>query len=372
MTQPTTAPPATTALVVLEDQGIEFNLDGFPVGQYNRLIPTETIRMPSDLMVPVVQIVRLDPSADGGDVYHSNDMKAGHNAPTARGLSKLATAAGVSFFDERRVDDGKDPNVCGVTVYARMTLPTGQVQQYPGSRWVQMASMPWKDGLSGNQANKFRSFLYEHTATRARNRALRGLLSLRGSYPERQLALPFAVVSFVPNMNQPEVRERILSAMVPVVAQLYGPEPAPQLAAGQIITGPEAPEDDADDGVIDGQATDAGPEPSWFGATEAASDATASTQTPAMRLAAVLRAKAAASGMVGPATAPQLQKLAAIFVAAAISRPETDAGLRMIFGVTGRADFLGSQANALIEASVDAEFGDLWREVVAGDGAQAG
>jgi hypothetical protein len=356
-----------TALVLAPDAGIAYNLDAFPVNAYNRLIPTETVRVPSDLMVPVVQIVRLDPSPDGGDVYHSNDMKAGHNAPTARGLAKLATAAGVSFFDERRVDDGKDPNVCGVTVYAEMTLPTGQRQRVPGSKWVDMGRMTW---ASPAQRGKFAGFLYEHTATRARNRALRALLSLRGSYPATELARPFAVISFAPNMNHPEIRARVIDVMAGTVSQLYGPAAAPQIAAGQVIEGREAPEDDDD--TVDGQAQEVentDPAPSWFDAAPAA-EAAASTQTPAMRLAAVLREKAASSGMVGPATAPQLQKLAEIFVASRIGRPETDAGLRIIFGVHGRADFLGSQAQALIEASVDAEFADLWRELVAG--AQAG
>jgi hypothetical protein len=129
---------------------------------------------------------------------------------------------------------------------------------------------------------------------------------------------------------------------------------------------PEAPEDD---GEIEGQATEAGPEPSWFGTTAAAPEATAAIQTPAMRLASVLREKAASSGMVGPATAPQLEKLVEIFVTKGISKPATDAGLRIVFGVTGRADFTGAQAQALIEVAVDAEFADLWRELVAGDGA---
>ena len=363
-TQPTTAPPATNALVPVA-AGVEYNLDAFPEGQFNRLIPTQTVRMTSDLMVPVVQIVKLNPDPDGGgDVYHSNDMKVGYNAPTARGLSKLVTAAGISFVDERRVDDGKNPNVCGVTVYAEMTLPTGQRIRAPGSRWIDMGRMSWKDGLNAAQAGKFRSFLFEHTATRARNRAIRSLLSLRGSYPAAELARPFAVVSYAPNMNHPEVRARILEAMAPSVAQLYGPStPAPQLAAGQIIEGREAPEDD-DDGTIDGQATDAGQEPSWFGTTAAA------PATQENRLAAILRQKATSSGMVGPATLPQKERLQLVFKP--LGLPATAKGLQVVFGLASLGDITGAQAQAVIECAVDAEFPDLWRELVAGDGAQAG
>ena len=358
-TQPTTAPPATSALVPVGEQGVEFNLDAFPTAQYNRLIPTQTIRMPSDLFVPVVQIVQLSVDEADKDVYSSRDIPNGQKAPTARGLNKLATAGGVSFYDERRTDDGTNPDLIGVTVMASMLLPTGQRITAPGSKQIDLSAQTW---ATPAQRAKYKSFFYEHVATRARNRAIRALLSLKSSYTVAELARPFAVVSYAPNMNHPEVRARIIEAMAPSVAQLYGPAAAPQLAAGDAIQAPEAPEDD---GTVDGQAQEV-EEPSWFGgAAEAA-------PTPrANRLPAALREKAASSGMVGPATTPQLSKLAEIFVARGIGRPATDAGLRIVFGVTGRADFTGAQAQALIEASVDAEFGDLWRELVAGDGAQA-
>jgi len=364
MTKPTTAPPATSALVPVGETGVEFNLDAFPEAQFNRLIPTQTIRMPSDLMVPVVQVVQLDPNPNNGDVYHSNDMPAGNNAPTARGLSKLVTGAGVSFVDERRVDDGKEPDVCGVSVVAEMTLPTGQRIRAMGSRWVDMRRMAWKDGLTAPQAAKYRSFLYEHTATRARNRAIRSLLSLRGSYPAAELARPFAVVSFAPNMEHPEVRARILEAMAPSVAQLYGPSTAPQLAAGHVVEAPEAPEDD--DATIEGQAQKVA-EPSWFDAAPASPVATVTPQAP--QLVAVLREKAATSGLVGPATEPQKALLQAIFRPLGLEATAT--GLRMVFGLASLSEITSAQAQALVATAVDAEFPDLWRELVAAEGAQA-
>lgn len=359
MTKPTTAPPATTALVALGETGVTYNLDAFPEDRYNRLVPTQTIAMPSDLMVPVIQVVKLDPTPDNGDVYHSGDMKPGHNAPTARALSKFATAAGVSFLDERRVDDGKDPNVCGVTVIAEMTLPTGQRQRATGSKWVDMGRMVWS---SPAHRGKFAGFLYEHTATRARNRALRALLSLRGSYPAAELARPFAVVSFAPNMNHPEVRVRILEAMAPSVAQLYGPAAAPQLAAGQVVEAVEAPEDDDDPIVVEAQEVN---EPSWFDAPPAAS----AGPTAAEQLAAVLRQAAAQSGIVGGITEAQKASLQGIF--RPLGLESTAAGLRIVFGLAALGDITGAQAQALINASIAGNFGDLWRELVAAEGAQA-
>jgi hypothetical protein len=367
MTKPATAPEATSALVPLGETGVTYNLDAFPEAQFNRLIPTQTIQMPSDLMVPVVQVVRLSVNEADKDAYSSPDIPNGHLAPTARGLSKLATAAGVSFYDERRVDDGKDPNVIAVSVMASMILPTGQRVTVPGSKRIDLGAQSW---ASDRQRAKYKSFFYEHVATRARNRAVRALLSLKSSYTLAELARPFAVVSFAPNMNHPEVRARIIDAMAPSVAQLYGPAAAPQLVAGD-LQAPEAPDDD--EAPVEGQARDV-TEPSWFDAVPpgtAAPAAAAATPSPAEHLVTVLREAVAQSGVVGPPTAPQLHQLAEIFVAKGISRPETDAGLRIIFGVTGRADFTGAQAQALINASNAGDFPDLWREIVAGDGAQA-
>src|SRR3954466_4326892 len=96
-----------TAVIVAEPTTMAtYNLDDFPEANFNRLIPTETIRIPTDLLVPVVQVVRLSLDEADKDVYSSRDIPNGQKAPTARGLNKLATAAGVSFYDERRTDDG--------------------------------------------------------------------------------------------------------------------------------------------------------------------------------------------------------------------------------------------------------------------------
>lgn len=231
----------TSAVQVLEPSGVTFNLDKFPTDKFNRLIPTQTINMPSDLVVPVVQVVQLDIA---NDAYESPDVPRGSRAISRVGLRKLATAAGVSIFDERRTDDGTAPDVCEITCIAEMILPTGQRLRAPGMKRVDLRRQKW---ASDAQRAKYASFFQEHVASRAENRAIRALLSLRASYPVSELARPFAVVTFAPNMNHPEVRARALEAMVPSVPQLYGPEQPRQLGAGAIeapIQVAQAPDDD--------------------------------------------------------------------------------------------------------------------------------
>ena len=301
-----------TALTV---RPVEVNLDNWPSAQYNRLVPTQTLLMPSDLIAPVFQIVQLEPADREGkspDHYKSSDVPQGHRAPTARGLNKLATAAGVSFYDERRIDDGADPDVIGVSVMASMMLPTGQRITAPGSQLINIRTW-FGSQTSAAELAKFRKQFYAHVSTRARNRAIRGLLSLRASYPEAEIAKPFAVVSFAPNMNHPEVRSRMLDAVSGVSAQLYGPAAARQLEAGKTINVSPAPEEDpapATPTVLPGEslAKASGPveEPDWLKpSTPAAAEAAPTKRRGAKSLPERLRESYDASELQGDASESQ-------------------------------------------------------------------
>jgi hypothetical protein len=171
-------------------------------------------------------------------------MPSGHAAPTKVGLRKLATAAGISIVDERRTDDGTDPDVIEVTCRGEMLLPTGQRITATGIKRIDLNAQTW---ASEAHKGKYRSFFLEHVASRAQNRAIRALLSVRGSYPSQVYSRPFAVVSYAPNMNHPEIRARYLDSVAPVAAQLYGSTKAgaKQIGPGAAaIEAPTAPEED--------------------------------------------------------------------------------------------------------------------------------
>jgi hypothetical protein len=230
-----------TAVTVIEqsaaDAVVEWNLDDWPASEYNRLVPTVTLGLANEFIRPIVSAVKLDIETD---TYESRDLKSGHRAPNAKGLSKLADAAGVSFVDEVRLDDMRDPDRAYVRVYAEMIDPTGMKRRAPGSRDYVLSSQTMTDA----QRNRARGWVHEHAATRAQHRALRRLLSLAQSYPVAELQKPFAVVRLVPNMQHPEVREAFKAAMVGSIAALYGPEPAKQLAAGPAVDELDEVDDD--------------------------------------------------------------------------------------------------------------------------------
>lgn len=228
-----------TAVAVVEQSPeavVEYNLDNWPSESFNRLVPTQTLGMVTDLIRPIIQVVQLDTETD---TYSSNDLPEGHRAPNVKGLSKLAAAAGVDFVDEERLDDGSDPMRAYVRVYAEVIDATGRKRRAPGSRDYQLNSQKMTDA----QRNRAKGYVHEHAATRARHRALRALLGIAQSYPVAELRKPFAVVSLVPNLQNPELRERVRDAMVPTIAALYGPTQAKQISAGpEVVEVPEVEE----------------------------------------------------------------------------------------------------------------------------------
>lgn len=349
---------------------IEVLLTEWPADRFNRVVVVDTIRMPSDLMVPVFQVVQMEPADNAGkspDHYKSSDVPAGHRALTARGINKLVTAAGVNFFDERRLEDGRDPDVMGVTVMAELLLPTGLPFRAPGSQLINLKT--WFSKQSSEQEiAKFRKQFYANVSTRARNRAARGILSLKSAYTDREIAKPFAVVSYALNDNHPDVRARRLDNLLPAIHAGYGPGSGQrQLAAGRPIEAvelPEAPDDD----VIEGQSREAGnDEPDWFGATTS-KPAAAEPTTP--KIIEVLRQKAETSGLQGEITDAQKPHVQAAFRGAGgddpIPFPVVAAGLKALWGVEqapdGRLPLSAGQAQAIINASVDDDFRRMWVE----------
>ncbi len=357
-----------TAVTVIEQTPtavVEWNLDNWPTDQFNRLVPTQTIGIANEFIRPVVAVVQLDLETD---TYTSRDLKEGHRAPNAKGLAKLADAAGVSFIDEVRLDDGSDPMRAHVRVVARMVDPTGMPRSATGARDYVLASQAMTDA----QRQRAKGFVYEHASTRARHRALRLLLSLAQSYPVKDLAKPFAVVRFLPNTQHPEVREIYKGALAASVTAMFGPQQAPaQLGAGVMLTDehlddaveqprPLAPshapralapgrasEVDTDSGAGDpgpqrGSEAGGDDEPDWI-----TGSAQAAAAEPDLR--AIVAARMRDEGQPkGAATAPQKELLARVFADVGEDAARVAGrGIRALFGPDAVRTMTAAQARAI-------------------------
>lgn len=358
-----------SAITVIEqspDAVVEWNLDNWPLDQFNRLVPTQTLGLVTDLIRPVVQIVRLDIERD---TYSSKDLTDGHRAPNARGLALLASAAGVDFPDETRTDDGSDPMRASAKVWATMVDGAGRTRTVVGSRDYVLESLPMTDA----QRNRAKGYVYEHALTRARHRALRVLLGLAQSYPVAELQKPFAVVSYVPNLQHPELREAYKQALLPTVTAMYGPGAAKQLAAGSevidldsgetknVTPAPATPTALPGEKLAAAEPTEA---PSWINAGKA--DATPTAKVP-VGLLEVLRASAAdPASPKGKATKSILGQLGEVF--ASIGWDVLHPAFMAVWPDGNPAEPTAAQARALIvAASSDPDFDANFRALAGKD-----
>lgn len=281
-------------------------LEAYPEQRFNLLLPTVQVRQVNPFLVPDIEVVQLKES----DIYHSNDMANNQFAPTANGLGKLADVAGITVLDSRRMDNAKDPDVVEWRVEIEMITPSGRPRRAMGSKRIDLHQLA--EGWSAARLAKAREHLVANAETKAFNRAIRGVLSLHGSYPQPELLKPFAVLRYVPDMSQPEVRQAFLGQLVPVADRLYGPgsgEQPKQLESSEPEVAAEAPEDDPAPerpANVDADGVVAEEEPDWGASNEPEAK---TDEPPEPRILINLRERAEASEAKGAPTKTQRDQL---------------------------------------------------------------
>lgn len=326
-------------------------LADYPAERFNVLVPTVSLRQVNPYLVPDIEAVRLDPNPDNGDIYHDPQMKAGHFGPTKVGLRKLAQVAGITTISSRRIDDGRDADYVEWQVEIEMVQPSGRPIRGLGSKQVDLRPAATK-GWTPERIARAHEHMVANAESKALNRAIRSILSLRPSYPQAQLAKPFAILRYVPDMTHPEVRERFLDMVAPAAAQLYGPaadaprQVGPGLAPPVEVARPVTDDEDHD-------------EPRDINAAPAADDDlppflraggdTVATPTTEPTLLERIRTQAEAGGMRGGAKEPQVESLRAIF--APLGGRATTAGLEALWPGLDVNALSANHAQAIIGVS---------------------
>jgi hypothetical protein len=316
-------------------------LQDYPEAKFNLLVPTVSLRQINPYLVPDIEVVQLSPDHEnGGDIYHDAQMKTGYYAPTAKGLAKLATVAGVTMLDSRRMDDGKDPDIVEWRVEVEMTTPTGRTRQAFGTKQIDLHTLA--KGWTPARLAKQREHLVAMAETKAFNRAIRSLLSLHGAYPLSQLAKPFAVLRYVPDMSHPDVRRMFLSQLAPASAALFGPANGDQkqLASAEVERAPEAPEEDVAparaDVTPDGEKVE---DPDW--------SVPAAAVSAGEQFVTYLRERAEASKATGPATQQQRDQLKATL--RGYGEPNVMAVLAAAWDLKSPGEVTSAQAEAILD-----------------------
>lgn len=347
-------------------------LEAYPEAKFNVLVPTQSVRQVNPYLVPDIQTVQLRAIEGSRDVYHDSQMKGGHYAPTASALRKIADTAGINEIESKRTDDGRNPDVVEWTVVIERQLPTGQTVRGHGTKRVDLTSMSF---ASEAHKKRTRQFMLENAQTKALNRAIRSLLSLHGSYPLSELAKPFAVLRWVPNMAHPDVQKAFLGQLAGSTGALFGPTDQPKQLATEpadVVVAPEAAEDDpapeqtaTDDAVDFGAAPATADEPAW--ANAAAPDGTP-------KIVVTLRERAdAAGGAAEPdtATAEQRARLKDLFTP--IGGADMRAVLTGALSIDNPALISEAQADAILDqAEASKTFVPEWKAAADWFRSQAG
>ncbi len=211
-----------------------------------------------------LRVVKLDPDPDGGDVYQDRVFcKPSERAPTKIGIFKLMAAAGVNVVDSSRIDDRNDPQVCEYRVEISVRDFDGTMRYFVGTK-----ALDFRDGAAeavkssgaaitpGDLSSK-RKHIASLCETKAIERAIRGLLTLKQKYTAAELARPFIVPKLVPmpDMSDPDAKAAMIAhtlgiekRLAPAVAAAAAPpalqEPAapePEAPPAEKPAAPEAP-----------------------------------------------------------------------------------------------------------------------------------
>ena len=193
-----------------------------------------------------LRIVKVDGTTDangnGPECYRDPRFcKAGEVALGKNALAKIMGAAGVQIVSRRRLDNHSDPYYCEVEVVLAMQDFDGTYRQIIATKEMDLRAgapetmKPEKDA-QGNKTGRMvayddsaladkRRHIQSHAETKAIERGIRLLFSLRQKYSLEDLKKPFVVPKLVGNLdpNDPGDREALRQHALGNQLALYGP-----------------------------------------------------------------------------------------------------------------------------------------------------
>lgn len=216
--------------------------------RYNILKPADTVLQDNPLRTLFATVLRFKKDEDTFPIDGGKKLSL-----NSRALSRIAAAAGISFINVVRVDDGGNPNYAEVSVLAEMQRLDGSIIRTTGTKQVdvnayisqQIASQrakpeKWRKADSVILADaerdraQLQKFRAERAETGAKSRAIKQLLGMKSAYSEEELAKPFVIPQLTLNMeyilSTPEGKSMAIAAALGASGQMYG---APVQGFGQ-------------------------------------------------------------------------------------------------------------------------------------------
>lgn len=237
----------------------------YPSNEYNLLVPVQVVAEISAIQRPVMNSVMISTNLDDKEIYEQEKAQPAKPenrergwpakpavpakyAITKRGLTKLMRAAGIKIkyskpvvpstcqkCAEMNARIGKPVN-CGncknkdVKYEVCISVPqlTGENLEIIAHKEIIVDDVV--AGMSDKQRIEFMKFRSEMCESKALNRALRMAMQIKSTYQIDEFKKPFVVAYLVPNMDNPEVRERAIASFFSQASQIYGDQPQEQPA----------------------------------------------------------------------------------------------------------------------------------------------
>jgi hypothetical protein len=224
------------ALATLPQNPITALFSKFDETRYNVLAPvTHMLALPVGTRIVVTE-VRINPDPASKEVF---PIAGGQLMPSKVSLDKIAAAAGISWIEERRQDNGKHPHYCEMFVRGRITDFDGTVRECTGVKAVDLredagSEQMGKDyseivtkAAKGNrdpsgQLMEARKFIQEIAASKARNRAIASALGIKRSYTREELLRPIIVPKLTVDPTSQMAQTAIMANMMGGIDALFG------------------------------------------------------------------------------------------------------------------------------------------------------
>ncbi len=274
----------------------------------NLLFPVTALDALPPMHKPSISVITVNPNPAAKEVY---PIAGGQHGLSKHVILKMLAATGATCHTRKLTPETDLDNIRWQAVVTGK-LPDGHLHTMTGSK-----AWSWQkcqEQMSAQQAKQYRQFADEQTETKAILRAARAFLSIKTSYNQEELSKPFLIARSVPDldMSDPEIRREYARSIINQGNALYGAPPSDMDA----LPAPEFP-------ALPAEATDAEyreddePDPQQTAIDPAEQDYDPNAPAPTAdmegeRLAweakVAAMAKGAASGGIGKAIGPILQK----------------------------------------------------------------
>lgn len=220
-------------------------LEEYDEKKYNRLWPAKTlVESVSAFHVTTVTPVQISPDPDDGDVYELSSVGGPKGKFTfhKQGLQKISGAAGVQWDPHNTHPTGDTSNSNRIQFQATggMRMPDGTTRIVVGTYEFDLKVQEeliretgkkynWTEAKIQKELRRKRQFKVALAETGAKRRCLHELLQIKDGYTKEELEKPFAVprIDFMPNLDDPRVKEIVLARMMASGNQIFGaPGPA--------------------------------------------------------------------------------------------------------------------------------------------------